>query len=192
MLVKLQLKNSPKTVTIDENVYEFISTNPYLKSLDFEHNLREHSSGRAVFQKSWRKSDGSYKVETIYLHKLIGEKFIELPEDPKKRYVRVKNGNPLDCRIENLDWSSKSEIKRNIRKTTNKTGYIGVSKDRYQYRAIIYVDRKPIVIGRYKTPEEAALAYNRKSIELFGKTRNLNRIKETDLPEDSPLHSQQF
>ncbi len=185
MLVKVQLKNSEKTVIIDDKVHEYVSTNSYLKNLDFEHNLREHSSGRAVFQKSWRKSDGSYKVETIYLHKLVAEKFIARPDDSDRKYVKICNGNPLDCRISNLEWSTKSDIKRNITKTTNKTGYVGVAKDKYHYRAIIYIQRKPRVIGKYKTAQEAALAYNKESIACFGITRGLNRVKEEDLPEES-------
>ena len=189
MLVKIQLKNSDRAVTVDDKVYEYISTNSYLKNLDFEHNLREHSSGRPVFQKSWRKSDGSYKVETIYLHKLIAEKFIPRPDDEARKYVKICNGNPLDCRIANLDWSTKSDIKRNIRKTTNKTGYIGVAKDKYHYRAIIYINRKPQIIGKFKTAQEAALAYNKKSIEMFGPTRNLNRVKEAELPENSEFRN---
>jgi len=85
----------------------------------------------------------------------------------------------LDCRIKNLQWCNRSEIKRNISTTKNKTGYIGVTKDRNTYRAIIYHNGKPISLGNFKTPEEAAEAYNKKSIELFGVTRSLNKIKRS-------------
>lgn len=177
MIVKIQLKNSTKCVLVDDVVYEYLKNNDYLSGIDFLHNLREHSSGRAVFQKSWKMSNGAYKTETIYLHKLIAERFIEKPSSYEGNLIRVINNNRLDCRLKNLEWSNRAEIKRNISTTRNKTGYIGVFKDRYNYRAVIYKDRKPIPLGSFKTAEEAAIAYNQKSIELFGKTRSLNKIK---------------
>ncbi|PWJ39973.1 Pathogenesis-related transcriptional factor and ERF protein [Sediminitomix flava] len=194
MLVKLLLKNSPKKVIIDDHVYDYLRTNPYLQSIDFIHNLREHSSGRAVFQKSWRQTDGSYKTETIYLHKMVAEKFLEKSEDRKGDLIKIINGDRLDCRLKNLEWSNRSDIKRNIGSTRNKTGFIGVFKDRYNYRAVIYQNRKPIPLGTFKTPEEAALAYNKKSLKLFGYTKSLNKIKElpdglTATPEELGLVS---
>ncbi|NME72136.1 AP2/ERF family transcription factor [Flammeovirga aprica] len=187
MLVKLQLKNSPNQVIVDDHVYEYLRDNPYYKSLDFIYNLREHSSGRAVFQKSWKQSDGKYKTETIYLHKLIAEKYLDEGSKGDYTLIRIINGNKLDCRIKNLTYSNRSIIKRNTPSKHNKTGYIGVVKDKYSYRAVIYKDRKPISLGTYKTPQEAALAYNKKSIELFGKTRNLNKIKDIEeITPDAP------
>ena len=188
MLIKIQLKNSSDAVLVDDFVYEYLTTNEYLKKVEFVYNLRAHSSGRPVFQKAWRLNSGEYKTETIYLHKFLGEKFLDKPKDSSKKLIMIKNGDPLDCRTQNLEWNSRSAVKRNTRKTVNQTGYIGVSKDRNQYRAIIYVDRKPIPIGRYESAEEAAFAYNQKSIEIFGITRNLNKVNKKELPEK--LHSQ--
>jgi len=178
MAVKILLKNSPKTVIVDDEAYEYIISNDYLTKVELISNLRLHSSGCAVFQKSWKKTDGNYKTETIYLHKLIAQNFIPQSADPTQKLVLARNGNMLDCRIKNLKWCNRSEIKRNISTTNNKTGYIGVTKDRRTYRAIIYFQGKPISLGNYKTPEEAAEAYNKKSIELFGKTRSLNKIRK--------------
>lgn len=180
MLVKIQLKNSPNEVLVDDFVYEYLCTNPYLKSLDLVHNLREHSSGRAVFQKSWRQNDGKYKTETLYLHKLVAERFIKRgDEDNQKKnpLVKIINKNKLDCRVKNLEWSNRSVIKRNSITTRNKTGYIGVFQDKTSYRAVIYQNKKAISLGSYKTAEEAAMAYNKKAIELYGNTKGVNKIK---------------
>ena len=178
MIVKVLLKNSPDSVLVNDHVYEYISNNPRLKSLDFEHNLRRHSSGYAVFQKSWKKPNGSYKVETIYLHRLIGDKFIPKPESDEELFITVKNGNKLDYRLDNLMWISRAGIQRHHQKTHNKTGYRGVYQEHNKFIARIYLDRKhPIELGRFETAEEAAEAYNKKSLELFGQTKSLNRIK---------------
>lgn len=177
MVVRLSLKNDTEQVVVDDFAYRFLTTDPKLKELGVAHNLRKHSSGCAVFQKAWRLEKGKYRTETIYLHKLIATRFLGKPDTADKRYIMIKNGNKLDCRIDNLAWSTRSDIQRNVKGTSSKTGYRGVFKDRNQYCARIYVDGKPIPIGRFKTPEEAAKAYNEKSLELFGKTRNLNTLK---------------
>ncbi len=176
MLYKLKLKNSDKTAIVDDKTYEYITNNEYLNTVGFLKHLRLHSSGYAFFQKNWLNKDGSYRNETIYLHKLVAEKFVEKPETTKRLFVILKNGDRLDCRIKNLEWTTFSHVTRNTRKTDNPLGYRGIVKDNQKYRAVIYKDGKRYNLGLFDTPEEAALAYNKKSIELFGKTRSLNVI----------------
>lgn len=183
MLFKINLKNANKSVIIDDFVHDYFNKDLYLKSLDFEKNLRLHSSGYAVFQKAWKQQDGNYKTETIYLHKRIAEKFIEKPNSDKKLIVRVINGNKLDCRIKNLEWATMSKASRKGR-NYGSTGYRGVRKDGNRYRATIYVDRKAIHIGMFATAEEAALAYNEKSREYFGEEGKINSVSGTEAQKD--------
>ena len=177
MLYKLTLKNSKKTAVVDDRTYDYLVNNEYLIKIDFLKNLRLHSNGYVFFQKHWRQIDGSYKVETIYLQKLIAEKYLVKPNTEKRFWVRFINGNKLDYRITNLEWSTLSNVVRNTKKTENRTGYRGVVKSGKKYMAIIYLHRKGINLGTYDTPEEAAMAYNKKSIELFGITKSLNKIR---------------
>jgi len=180
MQCTFKLKNADAEAILDANAYEFIMNNEYFQKIQLVENLRRHSSGYAFFQKNWRQLDGAYKCETIYLHKVIAEKFIKQPQSDKRLFVRFNNGNPLDCRIENLEWTTLSNVVRNTTKTENQLGYRGVVKDRKKFRAVIYKDRKPINLGSFDTAEEAAEAYNQKSLELFGKTRSINIIKKKD------------
>jgi len=175
MLYKLKLKNSKDSALVDDLAYEYISTNEYLKSLDFLENLRMHSSGYAFFQKTRMMKTGKYKTETIYLHKLIAEKFVEKPEKSKKLYALIKNGKRLDCRIKNLEWAPLSKVTRNTKYNDSKLGYRGVHKLRDKYQAVIYNNCERIDLGFFETPEEAALAYNKKSMELFGETIGLQK-----------------
>lgn len=177
MLYKVKLKNADDNVLIDDNVYEYLSSDPYLKKVDFIHNLRKHSSGCAVFQKTWQKAEGGYKTETIYLHKLIAEKFLAKQRSKTKNLVGAKNGNKLDCRLENLVYRSRSVASRQ-RKTSSKVGYTGVYKENNRYRAVISINRKSVHIGMFATAEEAALAYNKKSKELYGDDGKINQIKK--------------
>lgn len=176
MLYKVKLKNADDNVLLDSEVYEYLTSDPYLVKVDFINNLRKHSSGCAVFQKTWKKADGGYKTETIYLHKLIAEKFLAETKSSAKNLVGAKNGNKLDCRLENIVYRSRSVASRK-RKTSSKVGYTGVYKENNRYRAVISVDRKSVHIGMFATAEEAALAYNKKSRELYGEDGKINIIK---------------
>ena len=56
VLYKVKLKNADEEVLLDDKVYEFLTTDPYLVRVDFINNLRRHSSGCAVFQKNLEES----------------------------------------------------------------------------------------------------------------------------------------
>jgi hypothetical protein len=176
VLYKIKLKNAEEHVVLDDNVYDFFLNDPYFKKLNFLESIRLHSTGCAVFQKSWLRPDGSYKVETIYLHKYIAEKWLADKRTDDICLVGAINGDKLDCRIENLMFRSKAVMSRQ-RKSRSVTGFNGVSKDGNKFRAVIAVNRKHIHIGMFDTPEEAALAYNKKSIELFGDDAKINVVK---------------
>lgn len=56
------------------------------------------------------------------------------------------------------------------------SGYKGVSKYRGKWRAVIRFARKQFTIGYFKSPVEAAKAYNDKAVELFGEFASLNNV----------------
>lgn len=177
MLYKVKLKNARKNVILDEKSYEFFSTDDYYKKINFLKNLRMHSSGYAFFQKNYPLENGGYRNLTIYLHKAVAEKYIKKPKIKKKLFVRLKNGNPLDCQQENLEWVTMGTLRRNQRKHSNITGYRGVVQvSKNKFRAVLYKDKKRYDLGLYPSAEEAAKAYDEKSKKLFGETESLNNI----------------
>ncbi len=178
MIYKIKLKNADDTVLLDDAVFEWLSTDPYMVKVDLLNNLRKHSSGCAVFQKTWKKADGKFKTETLYLHKLIAEKFLTDSKQGKNRLVGAKNGNKLDCRLDNLVYRSRSVASRQ-RKTTSGTGYTGVYREHNRYRAVISVKGKSVHIGMFDTPEDAAAAYNKVSREIYGEEGKINKIKSS-------------
>ena len=176
VVYKVKLKNADDTVLLDSPTYEWIIADPYLTKIDFIHNLRKHSSGCAVFQKTWRKADGDYKTETIYLHKIIAEKFLSDQKGAGKSLVGAKNGDKLDCRVENLVYRSRAVASRQ-RKTSSKTGFTGVYQEHNRFRAVISVHGRPVHLGMFDTAEEAAMAYNKMSKEMYGEDGKLNKMK---------------
>ncbi len=175
MIYKVKLKNSDDVAIFDEIVYEFLTTDPYLVKVDFINNIRRHSSGCGVFQKVWKNEDGSYLTETIYLHKLIAEKFLTDQKTDKENLVGAKNDNKLDCRLENLCYRSRAQASRQ-RKTTSHTGYTGVYKEGVRYRAVISIDGKSSHIGMFSSAEEAAVAYNAVSKQVYGDKGKINKV----------------
>ena len=180
MLYKVSLRNcKDEEVLISEETFKLITEHPLYASKNLPENLRKHSNGYAFYQKNHPQHDGSYLNETLYLHKIMADHFLGEPESEEHRYVMFKNGNKLDCRLENLCWATRSEITRNTRKHHSKSGFRGVYKEGDRYRATLYNRSERIDIGFFQTPEEAALAYNQKSMEIFGRTRSLNKVENT-------------
>jgi len=177
VLYKVKLKNANEIVFLDAKVYEHLTSDKHLVKVDFINNLRRHSSGCAVFQKTWPKKGGGYKTETIYLHKYVAEKFLKKTKTRVKNLVGAKNGNKLDCRLDNLVYRSRSVASRQ-RKTSSRTGYTGVYKENKRYRAVISIKKKSVHLGMYDTAEEAAHAYNKKSKELYGADGKINKLKK--------------
>lgn len=89
------------------------------------------------------------------------------------------NRNPSDNKWCNLRECSTSANCSNVEKPKNNTsGYKGVhwhSINKKWYAAIC-INRRQIHLGTFPTKEDAALAYNRKSKELFGEFSNPNVI----------------
>jgi len=176
VIYKIKLKNAEQSVLLDDRVYEWIISDPYLVKMDLLNNLRLHSSGCVVFQKTWKKAEGGYKTETIYLHKLIAEKFLTEEKNKVRRLVGAKNGDKLDCRLDNIVYRSRATASR-MRKTSSNTGFTGVYREHRRFRAVISVNGKAKHIGMYDTAEEAAAAYNKYSKEYFGEEGKINKVK---------------
>lgn len=176
MIYKIKLKNADESVLLDDRVYEWIISDPYLVKIDILNNLRMHSSGCVVFQKTWKKAEGGFKTETIYLHKLIAEKFLASDKNKVRRLVGTKNGDKLDCRLDNIVYRSRATASR-MRKTSSNTGFTGVYREHRRFRAVISVDGKAKHIGMFDTAEEAAAAYNKVSKEHFGEEGKINKVK---------------
>jgi len=90
-----------------------------------------------------------------------------------------KNGNGLDNRRSNLRLCTPAQNAMNRRPQKHSSRYKGVRwhSDYSKWVARIKVNQKLIHIGCFQTEEEAAEAYNREAVKLFGEFAMLNKIE---------------
>ena len=176
MTQRIQLKNSPQVALLDQHVHDSLRQDIRLDKLGVLDNLRLHSSGCVVFQKTQKcEGERNYRTITIYLHKLVAERYLTDTRSRERNLVGSLNGDKLDCRLANLEYRSRSAASRQ-RRSSSKLGYTGVYRENNRYRAVISVNRRSVHIGMFATAEEAALAYNKKSRELYGKQGKINKV----------------
>jgi len=127
---------------------------------------------------SWSVSDrGKLKYARCYLNKKIVYLHRYLLDAPKGYDVDHINGDGLDNRRENLRLCTRSQNIANSRKLARGTSkYKGVcfDKEHRLWMARIKKDWKYIYLGRFANEANAAKAYDKKAVEIFGEFANTN------------------
>lgn len=113
----------------------------------------------------------SGKCHYVYLHRLI----VDAPLGMEVDHI---NGNKLDNRRCNLRICLPSQNKKNSQKSPKAriSKYKGVTKRYHRWEASIKTDGKTLHLGYFDTEDEAAMAYNKAAIRLFGEYANPNKI----------------
>ena len=146
----------------------------------------------------WKKNKSSVKVGTRAgcPHKGSHSRIVRIDKIPYLEHRIIflyhkgyfpeetihKNGINDDNHIENIIEATRSQIchRRNIYigdKSSIYNGICWVVRDK-RWRARITKNNKSIYLGQYVDERDAALAYNKAAIELFGEYANLNVIEE--------------
>ena len=121
------------------------------------------------------------KRTTRNIHRLVGQEFLPPPENDDQTLIDHIDRDRFNNCITNLRFVTRSQNCMNRTKQSNSTSaYKGVSwhiRDN-KWRASIKKDYVNIHLGNYTTEEEAARAYNRRALELFGEYAFLNKIPD--------------
>jgi hypothetical protein len=134
---------------------------------------------------AWRL-DGGYAVrwekdKRIYMHR-------EIMQPPQEMVVDHINRNRLDNCQANLRVCTRNENTYNRRKRSGSYSQfkgVGYRKNRGKWFAEVRFEGKPIWLGFFDDEVEAARAYDRKAVELFGEFARLN------FPEEGPPEKRQ-
>jgi len=115
---------------------------------------------------------GSDKRETVRMHRVI-------MKSPRRDFdVDHKDRNGLNNQKGNLRICTRTLNLGNQKlRKSSLTGFKGVSySNKYKkFQAKIKFNRKAFFLGYFHTPQEAAVVYNKKAIELFGEFARINQ-----------------
>ncbi len=146
----------------DSGCYTLVDDEDYDDLMRFHWFL--HFAGYAHYQSNGRR--GSH--HNVFMHRM-------LTDAQKGDQIDHINQDKLDNRKCNLRICTAAENRRNHKVySTNKSGFTGVSELGGKWRAAIVKDYKQTHIGLFDTREDAAHAYDKVALELFGSFASLN------------------
>lgn len=161
--------NTKEPFYFDKEDYEIISKYTW-------HTIKKGYL-RAVTNR-WKDANGKRHQSTVLLHKLIASQYKNLQKTGSRNVIDHINGNPSDNRKVNLRIATQQENAMNQKmRSDNSTGHKGVllNKRSGRYIAVITKNHKLTRLGTFDTVEEAGVAYDDASTELFGE---FTRAKE--------------
>jgi len=151
---EIPLVNSEKVALVDDEDFEKVSKYRWLPRLD-----------------GYVRSSSRIKGKQPLLHRFI----LRPPSGVGTDHI---NRNKLDNRKENLRCATQSQNNMNSLKYRNgiTSQFKGVCWDRAtkKWRALIGHESKVTYLGRYKSEEEAAHAYDRAAHKYFGEFARMN------------------
>ncbi len=122
---------------------------------------------------SWTLNKKGYAKANITMHRA-------LMLAPKDKQVDHKDWNKLNNQKSNLRLCTNAQNQQHsARGKKNKLGFKGINKSRNltnPYVARITVNKVRKIIGHYKTPYDAARAYNKAATRYFGEFAQLNDV----------------
>ncbi len=160
-------KEPPKTLELSYGKHAIVDAADYEQLSKYRWCALE--KGRSWYAKTLNRNG-----TILSMHRLI-------LNAPKGLFVDHINHNGLDNRKKNLRLCTHLENLRNARpRKGGSSKYKGVcwEKAKKRFRAKIQHNRKGIHLGYFKNEIEAAKAYDRKAVELFGEFAYLNFPQE--------------
>ena len=155
---EIELTQGQITIVDDED-YEYLSQWKWYAKLSI-------STGKFYAVRSDRTSG---KHKTIWMHRVI----MKTPKDMETDHKDLNTLLNLRSNLRNAT-ASQNRANKNAQKN-NKNKYKGVSpSSKNRYMVNINRDGKRIYVGNYEKLKDAALAYDKKAIELFGEFARLN------------------
>lgn len=157
----IQLTQGKQTMVDDED-YQFLNQWKWYTT----------TKGYAARRVHYPSTRDNQKFKGFLMHRVIAF----APDGTQVDHI---NGDKLDNRKANLRLATNAQNQMNkVTQSNSTTGYKGVSFEKSigRYRAYINFQGKRYNLKTFKTPEQAAEAYNIKAKELFGEFALLNIV----------------
>ncbi len=149
-------------VLIDDEDYAWLSLNKWMAEA-------ASNSSRTHYAVRWMTNNQGQR-RALRMHRLI------IGAKPGQQVDHI-DGDGLNNQRSNLRVATCTENQRNSRlRMDNTSGFKGVSwkKQNNRWQASIRVSRKKTHLGYFRSPVEAALAYDHAALTHFGKFARLN------------------
>ena len=160
------MRNNMKEIKLTQGKVALVDDEDFEKVSQYKWAARGNGHGKIYASRTDNKN------KTIRLHRFL------LSVIDTKIQVDHINGDPLDNQRKNLRICNSAQNARNRKKILGRSSiYKGVTLTNNKYLAQICKDYKYVYIGYFNSPIEAALAYNKKALELFGEFAYLNKIE---------------
>lgn len=133
-------------------------------------NSRKNNAIKAGSKAGYINKIGYVEIR-LFKNTLTAHRIIALMEGfniPEGYEIDHINHNRADNRLENLRVVSVQDNQRNTKiRSTNTSGFNGVHylKKQKVWRAVIYVDKKPIALGHFKNIDDAIEARKKANVE---------------------------
>lgn len=142
-------------IILSDDHFLLLDDEDFIKIKDFKLRLSKNKNGDMICL-AFIKEKRYYK----YVHQLI------LGSKRTSEIAFFADNNRLNCQKTNVKY-----IKRNL--YSQKFSYEHIGKKKYRgvsvvYRAQIKYNKKIYSLGNFKNMTEAALAYDKKALELYG------------------------
>jgi hypothetical protein len=118
----------------------------------------------------WQCSPDGYAVHATHVHgksvKILMHRFLISPA--RGQIVDHIDGNKLNNQRANLRIATRAQNAQNTRMARSLSGFKGVRTEGDSFLSVIEYGGDMIRLGRFKCPIEAASAYDKKALELYG------------------------
>ena len=185
-MTKSKKIDDPIVIELGDNLIAWIS------EVDAEIVGRGWTVKKAGYAPNWhyyaidRQNIAGERID-VMLHNEIWERFSGAAV-PRGFLVDHINGDKMDCRRSNLRLATRAENEANKGKRRGKTTskYKGVNRSQTAkqrpWRAMITVRGKQVPLGFYADEWEAAQAYNKAAVEIYGEFAFENEFIENIVP----------
>lgn len=158
-----------KSTIVSDSTFEWASKRPY-------HAFPEQYGFYAA-----RSQRNGNDVRKVFLHNEIMEHLLGRPlaDDEEVDHIDLDKLNNLDDNLRVVGCGTNKQNRRPHK--LNKSGFLGVSwsKDMNRWKSKITKNFQTHILGYFTDREDAAKAYDKKALELYGNRARTNFPKDT-------------